>query len=109
MPLSVLCDEHIPYGIIAGLERQGIDAVSVQQAGLRSAVDPVILRATRQLGRVLYTRDDDFLSLHSEGIPHLGIFYHPARKYSIGAAINAVALACQALSMEEMQNRVEYL
>lgn len=109
MPLSVLCDEHIPQRVIRGLERQGIDAMSIHRAGLRTTDDPVILVAARQLERVIYTYDDDFLKLNSAGIPHLGILYHHRHKYSIGQAINAVALACQVLAMEEMRNRVEYL
>lgn len=109
MPLSVLCDEHIPHRVIGGLERQGIDAMSIHRAGLRTTDDPVILVAARQLERVVYTRDADFLRLNDAGVPHLGILYHHSLKYSIGQAINAVALACQVLTMEEMRNRVEYL
>lgn len=109
MPLSILCDEHISHRVIRGLERLGIDAISIQRAGLRTSGDPVILVAARRLERVIYTYDDDFLKLNSAGIPHLGILYHHQHKYSIGQAVNAVALACQALTMEEMRNRVEYL
>ena len=109
MPLPILCDEHISYRVIAGLEHQGIDAMSIRRAGLRTTDDPVILVAARQLERVIYTYDDDFLRLNAEGISHLGILYHHPHKYSIGQAINAVALACQVLAMEEMRNRVEYL
>ena len=29
MPLSLLCDEHIPYAVIDGLVGRGIDATSV--------------------------------------------------------------------------------
>ena len=43
MPLSLLCDEHIRYEIIEGLERQGIDAVSVQRMGLDATDDTLIL------------------------------------------------------------------
>ena len=109
MPLSILCDEHTPTPVIAGLERQGVDVMSIRRAGLRTAGDPVILDTARQLERVVYTRDADFLRLNDAGVPHLGILYHHSQKYSIGQAINAVALACQALAMEEMRNRVEYL
>lgn len=83
--------------------------MSIQRAGLRTSGDPLILVAARQLERVIYTYDDDFLQLNSTGIPHLGILYHHRHKYSIGQAVNAVALACQVLAMEEMRNRVEYL
>ena len=34
MALSLLCDEHIPYPVIEGLRRRGLDVVSVQEIGL---------------------------------------------------------------------------
>ena len=109
MPLSILCDEHVRYEIIEGLRRQGIDAVSVQQVHLDATDDELIIAAANQLGRIVYTGDDDFVSLSSTGIPHLGILYHHPLKYSIGQAIDAVATACQVLSAEEIANRVEFL
>ena len=109
MSLPLLCDEHIPYAVIEGLQRQGIDAVSVQQMGLAATDDALIMAAARQQGRVIYTGDDDYLNLNSSGVQHLGILYHHPRKYSIGEAIDAIALAYHALAMDEMRNRVEYL
>ena len=109
MPLALLCDEHIDYDIIAGLAQQEIDAVSVQQMGLDATDDSVILAEARQLDRVIYTGDEDYLRFNNSGVPHSGIFYHHPLKYSIGDAIRAVALACHALSAEEMANRVEFL
>ena len=109
MPLALLCDEHIDYDIIAGLTRQGIDAVSAQQMGLDATDDAIILAEARRLGRVIYTGDDDYLRLDGSGIPHLGILHHHPLKYSIGEAIAAVELACRVFSAEEMRNRVEFL
>ena len=84
MPLALLCDEHIDYDIITGLVQQGIDAVSAQQTGLDATDDALILAEARQLGRVIYTGDDDCLRLNRAGIPHLGILCHHPLKYSIG-------------------------
>ena len=109
MPLAVLCDEHIDYAIIDGLIARGIDAVSVQRIGMRSADDPPILDEAHREGRVVYTCDDDYLALNSAGVQHSGIFFHRAKKYDIGQAIEMVQLACEALSPEEMRNRVEFL
>jgi hypothetical protein len=109
MPLALLCDEHIPYQMVEGLRRRGIDVVTVQQIGLRAALDEVILEMARQQGRVLYTNDTDFLRHHAAGIHHAGIFYHHSLTHSIGEAIRVVALACEVLSMDETRNRVEFL
>jgi hypothetical protein len=109
MSLSLLCDEHIPYQVVEGLRRRGIDVITIQRAGLRSALDEVILDAARQQSRVVYTNDTDFLRLHATGIQHSGILYHHILDYSIGEAIRVVALACEVLSIDEMRNRVEFL
>ena len=109
MPLSLLCDEHIPYAVINGLIARGIDAVPVQRIGMRSADDPPILDEAHRQGRVLYTRDRHFLILNSAGVQHSGILYHKHKKYDIGQAIEMVQLACETLSPEEMRNRVEFL
>ena len=109
MPLSLLCDEHIPYAIIDGLRSRGIDAISVQSSGLRSSGDRPILEVAHQGGRVLYTWDRDFLALNHAGVQHSGILFHAEKKYSVGQAIDALFPACQVLSPDEMRNRVEFL
>lgn len=109
MPLSLLCDEHVRFDVIHGLRTQGIDAVSVQDLGLRGRPDPEILEAARRSGRIVYTSDTDFVRLSDSGASHLGVFFHRSRKYSPREAINAVSLACQVLSPDEMRNRVEFL
>ena len=109
MPLALLCDEHIPFQVVEGLRRRGVDVVTVQEVDLRAARDEVILEMARQQGRVLYTNDTDFLRHHAAGIHHAGIFYHHALSHSFGEAIRVVALACEVLSANEMRNRVEFL
>ncbi len=109
MPLAVVCDEHTRYEIRDGLVALGFDAVSVQQIGLRSAEDKLILAVALEHGRVVYTSDTDYLRLHASGVPHAGILFHRALKNSIGEAIEAVALACEVLKMDEMRGHLEYL
>ena len=48
MALALLCDEHIPYPGIQGLGRLGVDVTTVQQLGMRGALDRVILQTARQ-------------------------------------------------------------
>ena len=109
MPLSLLCDEHIPYPMVEGLRRRGINVVTIQEIGLSSARDEVIMARAREEGKIIYTRDVDFLRLTRGGHQHGGIFYHHPLAYSIGEAIQKVALACEVLSAEEMENQVKFL
>ena len=109
MPLPLLCDEHIPHAIVEGLRRRGINVVTVQEIGLCSTRDEVIMARARQDGRTIYTRDADFLRLDKDGHKHRGILYHHALAYSIAQAIQKVALACEVVSPPEMENRVKFL
>jgi len=109
MALSLLCDEHIPYPVIEGLKRRGIEAKAVQEVGLQSAEDGAIIEVALREGWIIYTRDADFLRHHSAGIKHAGIFYHHPLAYSIGGCIRRLVLACEAFSAEEMQNSVKFL
>ncbi len=109
MPLSLLCDEHIPYPVIEGLRRRGIDVTVVQQVGLRSSGDRAILEAAHPQGRIIYTCDADFLRLHAAGVSHGGIFYHHPDAYGYGEAIRRVGFACEMYSVAEMKGRVEFI
>lgn len=109
MALSLLCDEHIPYPVVEGLRRHGLDVTVVQQVGLGSSKDEFILETARQQRRLVYTRDADFLRCHAGGVKHGGIFYHHPLAYSIGEAIRRVVLACEVYSLEEMEDRIEFL
>ncbi|MBE0478738.1 DUF5615 family PIN-like protein [Candidatus Aerophobetes bacterium] len=107
--LSLLCDEHIPRPIVEGLRRRGLDVVTVQEIGLSSVKDKVIMDTAQKEGRIIYTQDADFLRLHRTGCKHVGILYHHPLAYSIGEAIRKIALACEVLSTKEMEGRVKFV
>lgn len=109
MALSLLCDEHIPYPIVEGLRRRGLNVVTVQEIGLSSEEDKTIMDRAQKEGRIIYTQDADFLRLHRTGYKHVGIFYHHSLAYSIGEAIRKITLVCEVLSAKEMEGRVKFL
>jgi len=109
MALSLLCDEHIPYPIVEGLRRRGLNVVTVQEIGLSSEEDKTIMDRARKEGRIIYTRDADFLRLHWAGHQHVGILYHHPLAYSIGEAIRKITLTCEVLSAKEMEGHVKFL
>ena len=109
MPLALLCDEHIPYPVIEGLRRRGVEVNTVQELGMRGASDREILQTARQQERVIYTNDTDFLRHHATGVDHSGIIYHHTLDYSVGEAIRRVSRTCAALTSETMVGRVEFL
>jgi hypothetical protein len=62
--------------------------------------------ATR-LGRVLFTQDDDFLSLDYQGFTHTGIVYAHQRT-SISRMIDGLILVHEVLDSESMAGHVEF-
>ncbi|MFQ5751891.1 MAG: DUF5615 family PIN-like protein [bacterium] len=62
MPLRFYLDHHIPRAITFGLRRCGVDVLTTQEDGAERLTDPELLDRTTQLGRVLFTFDDDLLT-----------------------------------------------
>jgi hypothetical protein len=60
-------DEHCPHAVALGLRRHGIDATD---AGLLRARDEDHVAFGLAEGRVIFTRDDDYLVLNARGVPH---------------------------------------
>ena len=101
-------DEHIPSAVVAGLRRRGINVLTTVEAGMLGATDEAQLALATEQQRVLFTQDDDFLSLHATGIEHAGIVYvHQGA--SIGHLVRGLHFIFQVLSPEKMTNHVEFL
>lgn len=85
-------DEHCPHAIAEGLRRLGIDVTTATDAGLLRAADEDHVAFGLAQGRVIFTEDDDFLSLNARGVPHAGIAYCHQQTRSIGEIIAALVL-----------------
>jgi hypothetical protein len=55
------------------------------------------------------TFDTDFLVLDAAGVPHAGIAWCPATKYSIGQLLQALLLVHGVLNSDDMRHHGEYL
>ncbi len=101
-------DEHIPSAVITGLQRRNIDILSTPQARLLGSSDEAQLAFATQLQRVMVTQDDDFLTIHAQGIKHTGIvFVQPGR--SIGYMVRGLYFIYQMMTAKAMHNHVEFL
>jgi predicted nuclease of predicted toxin-antitoxin system len=101
-------DEHVDPAIANALRRTGIDATTTIEAGLRTKDDETHLRFARDEGRVILTRDQDFLRLASGAIDHSGIVFYTANQ-SIREIIEGLILVYEVMLPDEMAGRVEYL
>ncbi len=66
MVLKFYMDVHIPATITAGLRRRNIDVLISQEDGTREVDDVSLLQRATELGRVLFSQDQDLLLIASE-------------------------------------------
>ena len=69
------CDEHIDLAIVGGLRRREIEVTTAAEAGLLGATDKQHLEFARAQGRLIITKDVDYLRLSAQGEEHCGIAY----------------------------------
>ena len=108
-PICFYFDQHIPAAATAGLRQHGVDVLTAQEANRYGASDQDQLAFATANGRVVVTFDTDLLTLDATGLPHGGIAWCPATKYSIGQLIQALLLVHGVLDSDDMRNHVEYL
>ena len=101
-------DEHIPKAVTEGLRRRGIDVLSVQEAGMLGANDYDQLSFANKEGRVIFTKDADFLRLHKAGISHQGIIYS-SKQSPVGYTVRVLMMIYDLVTLEEMAGRVEFI
>jgi Domain of unknown function (DUF5615) len=113
MSLAFYMDEHVPRSITAGLRLRNIDILTVQEDGRTGFPDRQILDRATEIGRILFTQDDDFLveaqSRQDSGSFFSGVIYAHQLNISIGSCIADLELVSQLASTEELQNTVRYL
>ena len=70
--ISSHLDENVNGAIANGLRRRSIDVTTTPEQGMIGASDEEHLRFAYTQGRVIFTQDRDFLTLHYAGQPHAG-------------------------------------
>jgi len=113
--LSLFIDEDsMRRGVERGLRADGIDVLTVTQAGRRGLPDEEQLAFASAQGRTIYTSNArDYARLHdawlSSGRGHAGIIVLPRQNTSVGAQLRALRALCLAHDSMSMQNQIEYL
>jgi predicted nuclease of predicted toxin-antitoxin system len=108
MALKFHLDEHVPRAIAEGLRRRGIDVTTTVDAGLISATDFQHVEFARREHRVIYTQDDDFLTLAASGMKHCGVVYNHSEARTIRQIIEFLELLSDCLTGQEMVDHVEF-
>lgn len=113
MSLALYMDEHVHRAISLGLRLRGVDVLTVQEDDHRGASDSLLLDRAHQIGRIVFTQDDDFLieatRRQREGIPFSGVIYGHQLRLTIGRCINDLDTLAKVCELEDVLGRVEFL
>ncbi len=113
MAVAFYMDEHVPRAITNGLRHRGVDVLRVQDDGHSQTDDEVILDRAITLGRVMFTRDEDFLAIaharQASGAFFLGVIFSHERGPTVGDCIRDLEIIAAAYELADIENRVEYL
>jgi hypothetical protein len=113
--LRLLSDEDVPKSIVRGLRlrQPDIDILRVQEVGLRTSDDPLILEWAAKECRVLITRDRQTMIGHAyqrvqsgQSMPGLIVVHEDM---TIGQAVEQILMTAVCCTAAEMDNQVVFL
>jgi predicted nuclease of predicted toxin-antitoxin system len=113
MALKFYMDHNVPRAIAIGLRLREVDVVTAYEDGASLLTDPELLDRAGELGRVLFTQDDDLLveaaKRQKETVFFRGVIYAHQLGVSIAACIRDLEMISRVGEPEDLFNRVEYL
>jgi hypothetical protein len=103
----------VPAAITEGLRRRAVDVVTAKEDGSDRLEDDQLLERAANLGRVLFSQDEDLLSIThqwlKDGREFAGLVYAHQLNISIGKAIRDLELITKVFNLEDMLNRIEFI
>ena len=106
-------DQHVPRAITIGLRLRGIDVITAFEDKASEMDDSDLLNRASELGRVLFSQDDDLLTVaaqrQKEGTLFNGVIYAHQLRISIGACVNDLELIAKVADSDDLINGVIFL
>lgn len=113
MPLKLFMDHHVPRAISMGLRLRHVDVLTAYEDRAHELADPALLDRATNLGRVLFTMDDDLPAEAAKrqraGIAFGGVIYAHPCDVSIGKCVLDLQLIAAAGTEADVAGRVVYL
>ena len=113
MSLSVYMDVHVPFAITEGLRRRKIDVLRSQDDETTEVDDESLLARATELGRLLFTQDEDFMKIavrwQKSSRDFAGILFAHQQGASLGRLVDDIELIAECCAPQELSNRLTYL
>lgn len=113
MPIGLYMDHNVPRAITVGLRLRDVDVLTAFEDGASEMSDPELLNRANQLGRVLFTRDDDLIAeaarCQNAGVNFHGVIYAHQLRVSIGTSVHDLEVIAKAGEPEDLMNEIIFL
>jgi len=113
LTIALYFDEHVPRAVAHGLRLRGVDVITVQDDDRRGIADHLLLDRATELGRPLFSQDEDPLveaQLRQKAGTHFsGVIYAPQARVTIGICVRDLHLIAEVMKPQELSDRVEFL
>ncbi len=113
MSIALYFDEHVPLAVAQGLRLRGVDVLTVQDDNRRGIADHLLLDRATELGRPLFSRDEDLLAeakrRQVEGLPFSGVIYAHQLRVTIGTCVTDLHVMAEIMDSQDLANLVEFL
>ena len=113
MSVGLYMDVHVRREVAEGLRRRGVDVLTAQDDNAAELDDPELLDRATDLGRVLFSQDEDLLteaaSRQRSGNHFASVVYARQLGITIGQCIDELELIAGVYEPDEMLDRLIYL
>lgn len=113
MALPLYVDHHVPRAVTTGLRLRGVDVLTAYEDQANRLDDPELLDRATELGRTLFSRDDDLLAeavrRQRSGVRFHGVVYAHQLRVSIGRCIDDLETMAKAGRPEDVIDQILFL
>ena len=106
-------DHHVPLAISEGLRLRGVDVLTAAEDGTAELDDEKLLERATELGRPLFSQDDDLLAIANRWLKEArvfsGLIYGHQLALTIGQAVRDLEIVTSVVDPADMRNRIEFL
>ena len=106
-------DVHVRRPVTTGLRRREVEVMTAQEDGTSQWDDDELLDRAMEVGRVLFTQDDDLLQeaarRQRRGRAFAGVIYAHQQNITVRRTIEDLELIAKVCEPEELANRVVFL
>jgi hypothetical protein len=111
--LALYMDVHVPAPITRSLASRGVDVITAQEDGASRLPDNTLLDRASELGRIVFTRDEDFLAeataRQRRNVFFAGVIYAHQLRVTIGRCVKDLEIIATCGTPPELANTLLHL